>query len=112
MWLIYVDGLALARQLLVTGLPQRPFLAATTVGGIPGGGNRSEYVINWNLRISRQFILPVGRFTATADILKVINAGQRLQEDDLSGSSFNLRCLYPLNRRALCVLAFGMSSDA
>ncbi len=87
----YMDGLVFARQLLVTGLPQGPFLVATTVRGSPGGGNRAEYAINWNLRLSRQFVLPVGRFAVLADILNVTNAAQRLQEDDLSGPSFNLR---------------------
>ena len=33
----YMDGLVFARQLLVTGLPQGPFLVATTVRGSPGG---------------------------------------------------------------------------
>jgi hypothetical protein len=87
----YMDGLVFARQLLVAGLPQGPFLVATTVRGSPEGGNRAQYVMNWNIRIRRQFGLPVGRLAATADILNVINAGQRLQEDDLSGPSFNLR---------------------
>ncbi len=87
----YTDGLVFARQLLVTGLPQGPFLVATTVRGSPEGGNRAQYVINWNLRISRKFGLPVGRFAVSADIFNVTNAGQRLQEDDLSGPSFNLR---------------------
>jgi hypothetical protein len=83
----YLDGLVFARQLLVTGLPQGPFLAATTVRGSPEGGNRTQYAINWNVRLSRQF----GRFAVSADILNVTNAGQRLQENDLSGPSFNLR---------------------
>jgi hypothetical protein len=87
----YMDGLVFARQLLVTGFPQGPFLVATTVRGSPGGGNRAQYVMDWNLRISRQFALPVGRFAATADLLNVTNGAQRLQEDDLSGPSFNLR---------------------
>ena len=87
----YMDGLVFARQLLVTGLPQGPFLVATTVRGSPEGGNRAQYVINWNLRISREFRFPVGRLAATADLLNVTNAGERLQEDDLSGPSFNLR---------------------
>ncbi len=87
----YMDGLVFARQLLVTGLPQGPFLVATTVRGSPEGGNRAQYAINWNLRLSRQFGLPVGRFRVLADVLNVTNAGQRLQEDDLSGPSFNLR---------------------
>ena len=87
----YTDGLVFARQLLVTGLPQGPFLVATTVRGSPEGGNRAQYAINWNLRLSRQFGLPAGRFRVLADVLNVTNAGQRLQEDDLSGPSFNLR---------------------
>ena len=80
-----------ARRLLVTGLPQGPFLVATTVRGSPEGGNRAQYVINWNLRLSRQFGLPVGRFAVWADVLNLTNAGQKLQENDLSGPSFNLR---------------------
>ncbi len=87
----YMDGLVFARQLLVTGLPQGPFLVATTVRGSPEGGNRAQYAINWNLRLSREFGLPVGRFAAWADVLNVTNAGQRLQENDLSGPFFNLR---------------------
>jgi outer membrane receptor protein involved in Fe transport len=87
----YTDGLVFARQLLVTGLPQGPFLVATTVRGSPEGGNRAQYAINWNLRLSRQFGLPAGRFRVLADVLNVTNAGQRLQENDLSGPSFNLR---------------------
>ena len=87
----YMDGLVFARQLLVTGLPQGPFLAATTVRGSPEGGNRAQYVMNWNLRLSRQFELPAGRFEVSVDIFNVTNAGQRLQENDLSGASFNLR---------------------
>ena len=87
----YVDGLVFARQLLVSGLAQGPFLVATTVRGSPEGGNRSEYVANWNLRFRREFRLRVGRFAASADVLNVTNAAQRVQENDLSGPSFNLR---------------------
>jgi hypothetical protein len=43
------------------------------------------------VRLSRQFGLPVGRFVVSTDVLNVTNAGQRLQEDDLSGPFFNLR---------------------
>ena len=87
----YTDGLVFARRLLVTGLSQGPLLVPTTVRGSPEGGNRAQYAINWNLRVSRQFSLPFGRLALLADILNVANAGQRLQEDDLSGPSFNLR---------------------
>jgi hypothetical protein len=84
---VYTDGLVFARQLLVTGLPQGPLLVAATVRGSPEGGNRAQYAINWNLRISRQF----GRLLVSGDILNVTNTGQSLQENDLSGPLFNLR---------------------
>jgi hypothetical protein len=87
----YTDGLVFARRLLVSGLPQGPFLVAATVRGSPEGGNRSQYVINWNLRLSRQFATAIGRLAVSADVLNVTNAGQRLQENDLSGPAFNLR---------------------
>jgi len=87
----YMDGLPFARQLLVTGLPQGPFVVATTVRGSPNGGNRAEHVTNWNLRLSRRFGLPAGGITVAADLLNATNAGHRLQESDLSGPSFNLR---------------------
>jgi hypothetical protein len=87
----YLDGLVFARRLLVTGLPQGPFLVATTVRGSPEGGNRAQYVMNWNVRLSRRFGLPFGSLEIFADALNVANAGQKLQEIDLSGRSFNLR---------------------
>jgi hypothetical protein len=87
----YMDGLVFARELLVSGLPQGPFLVATTVRGSPEGGNRAQYVINWNLGFSREFEFANGRVTVRADILNVTNAGHRIQENDVSGPSFNLR---------------------
>ncbi len=88
----YLDGLVFARQLLVTGLPQGPFLVAATVRGSPEGGNRAQYAINWNLRLSRQFALGSGKSLAVFfDVLNVTNAGQRLQENDRNGPAFNLR---------------------
>jgi len=87
----YLDGLVFARQLLVTGLAQGPFLVAATVRGSPEGGNRAEYVINWNLRLSRYFQMHSGRLAPSVDILNVTNAGHRVQENDFSGAPFNLR---------------------
>ncbi len=87
----YLDGLAFARQLLVTGLAQGPIVVAITVRGSPEGGNRSQYVANWNLRLARAFPLPAGRLTAAIAVLNVTNAAKRLQESDLSSPSFNLR---------------------
>jgi hypothetical protein len=92
---VYMDGLVFARELLVTGLPQGPFLVETTSRGSIGGGNRAQYAVNWKLRFSLQFAVPIGApigaLTASADIFNVTNSGQRLQEDDLSGAAFNLR---------------------
>jgi hypothetical protein len=87
----YVDGLVFARQLLVAGLPQGPFLVAATVRGSPEGGNRAQYVMNWNLQLRREFRLPFGRLTADLDVMNIANAGARVQEADWSGPTFNLR---------------------
>jgi hypothetical protein len=87
----YLDGLPFARELLVTGLPQGPFLVAATARGSVGGGNRAQYVANWNLRLSRRLRIPGGTFLVAADIFNVTNSAQRLEEDDLTGPSFNLR---------------------
>ena len=87
----YLDGLAFARQLLVTGLPQGPIVVASTVRGSPEGGNRSQYVANCNLRVGREFPLPAGRLAAALDIVNLTNAAQRLEESDLTGPAFNLR---------------------
>jgi hypothetical protein len=61
------------------------------VRGSPEGGNRAQYVIDWNVRLSRRFGLPLGSLRIFADALNVTNAGQKLEEIDLSGRSFNLR---------------------
>jgi hypothetical protein len=83
----YTDGLAFARMLLVTGLPQGPFLVAATPRGSPGGGNRAEHVQNWNLRLSREW----DRVTVVADLLNVTNANLSVQQSDITGRSFNSR---------------------
>jgi len=80
----YMDGLLFRRQLLIAGLAQGPFL-------LPVGDNRAQYAADWNLRILRAFRLPHGKIQAAADIFNVINAGRKIQENDISGPSFNLR---------------------
>jgi hypothetical protein len=103
---VYTDGLVFARQLLVTSLPQGPVVVATTVRGSPEGGNRAQYVANWNLRVGRQFVLAPGRLDLSADILNVTDARQRLQESDLSGPSFNRRLPVPLQAPRLFRFGF------
>jgi hypothetical protein len=91
----YNDGLVFARQLLVTGLAQGPFVIDATSRGTqlfnPLGGNRAEGVINANIRLSRKFHLPVGAFDAALDIMNVANSSYKLQENEVTGTAFNLR---------------------
>jgi hypothetical protein len=91
----YNDGLVFARQLLVTGLAQGPFVIDATHRGTiindPLSGNRAQGVINANLRLARQFRLPRGSLDAAVDIFNVANSGYKIQENDVSGTSFNLR---------------------
>jgi hypothetical protein len=87
----YLDGLVFARQLLITGLAQGPFLVATTLRGSPEGGNRAEHVTSWNFRVSRDFRLRIGVLSGLADILNVTNAGHSIQQSDLNGPKFNQR---------------------
>ena len=87
----YMDGLPFGRRLLVTGLPQGPFLVAATVRGSPEGGNRAEYVLNWNLRVGRTMRAPGGSLRLAVDILNVLNSGNKVQESDISGPLFNQR---------------------
>jgi hypothetical protein len=87
----YMDGLAFGRRLLITGLPQGPFLVAATVRGSPEGGNRAEYVLNWNLRLSRTLRVARGGVRLGVDVLNVTNASNRVQEIDSSGPLFNQR---------------------
>lgn len=105
----YMDGLPFARQLLVTGLAQGPFLVSTTVRGSPEGGNRAQYVLNWNLRVQREFRLHSGQITASADVLNVMNAGQEIQQSDLSSPGFNFRLPVTIQPPRYVRLAFAYS---
>lgn len=87
----YFDGLVFARRLLVTGLAQGPFLVDTTVRGSPEGGNRTEFIANWSLQLSRTFPIFYGRIGLAAQVLNVTNASNHTQESDLSGPLFNQR---------------------
>ena len=91
----YLDGLVFARQLLVSGLAQGPFVIDATRRGTilfdPLSGNRAEGVINGNIRIGRRFRLGAGTLDAALDILNVANSGYKIQENEVTGTSFNQR---------------------
>jgi len=102
----YMDGLSFARELLVTGLPQGPFLVAATVRGSPEGGDRAEHVVNWNLGIQRVSQLRFGSITALAQIMNVANAAHKIQECDITGPAFNLRLPVALQSPRVASLGF------
>jgi hypothetical protein len=91
----YNDGLAFARRLLVNGLAQGPFVIDATSRGTqlnnPLSGNRAEGVINGNIRLRRRFRLPAGIFDAALDIMNVANSSYKIQENEITGMSFNQR---------------------
>ncbi len=87
----YLDGVAFARRLLVTSLPQGPVSIDATVRGSPGGGNRSEHVMNWNLRLSRALAPRHGNARIALDLVNAVNSDNRIQESESSGTQFNLR---------------------
>jgi hypothetical protein len=87
----YLDGLPFARELLVTGLAQGPIIVPATIRGSPEGGNRSEYALNWNLRVARSFPIRYGHMRVSVDLLNVTNFHNRIQEDDVTGPNFNQR---------------------
>jgi hypothetical protein len=86
-----MDGADFARELLVTGLPQGPILVDATVRGSPGGGNRAEHVMNWNLRLSRPFPMAHGETRVALDVVNVLNSDNKILEVDASGPTFNQR---------------------
>jgi hypothetical protein len=87
----HLDGLPFARLLLVTGLPQGPIVVDTTPRGNSGGGNRSQHVLNWNLRLSRGFGWLGGSARVSMDALNVANEADRIEEIDVTGLTFNER---------------------
>ncbi len=87
----YLDGLVFGRQLLVTNLAQGPTMIAATIRGSPEGGNRAQYVFNWNMRAQREFRIAYGTIAAAIDAMNVLNYGQSIQQSDVSSSTFILR---------------------
>jgi len=87
----YWDGLPFGRKLLVEGLAQGPFLILATPRGSPEGGHRTQFHLAFDLRLSREFELPLGKLRALADVFNLPNLAHNLREHDLSGPAFNRR---------------------
>jgi hypothetical protein len=79
---VVIGGYPYARQLLVTGLAQGPFLIDATPRG-EGGGFRTDSVFQWNLRVSRAFELGKGTLRVSGDVFNVLNRASTLQVDGL-----------------------------
>jgi hypothetical protein len=78
---IFTGGYPYARQLLVTGLAQGPFLVDAT----PRGVNRTDPVYDWNLRVSRVFLR---RLRVSTEVFNILNLGTSLRVGDLTGPQF------------------------
>ena len=87
----YLDGLVFGRQLLVTGLAQGPFLVNATVRGSPEGGNRAQYVLDWDLRLSRAFKAGPGTLRIHGNVFNLLDGRNKTQEDAFSSPRFNQR---------------------
>ncbi|HEY4365040.1 MAG TPA: hypothetical protein VGN17_29015 [Bryobacteraceae bacterium] len=92
---VFTGGYPYARQLLVTGLPQGPFLIDATPRG-SDGGSRADALFNWNLRLARTFtvsqhFLPQGSLKLSADLFNVPNLASKLRVEDLTGPGFSSR---------------------
>ena len=66
-------------------------LNPATVRGSPGGGNRAEHVMNWNLRVFRPFPMPHGQAKLALDVVNVMNSNHKILEVATSGPTFNQR---------------------
>ena len=97
----YFDGLPFGRELIVPNLYQGPIFVMATPRGEPGGF-RTQYYLNIDLRIAREFELGKTRMTALADIFNLLNSNKNLAETDITGPLFAQRApLDVQNPRAL-----------
>jgi hypothetical protein len=81
----YTGGVYFAREALITGLAQGPFLIST------GTYDRAQALVNWNVRFSREFKALYGSLAIAADILNVPNGGRRIEENAVTGQATQLQ---------------------
>jgi hypothetical protein len=88
---VYTDGQPFNRRVLVTGLPQGPFLLNTTLRGSPEGGNRSEYMVNVDVRVSRAFPVRRAKVLLSVDVFNLVDGVNKIKESDATSPLFNSR---------------------
>jgi hypothetical protein len=87
---VFTGGYPYARQLLVSGLPQGPFLVDATPRGSDGGA-RADALFDWNLRLARTFAVRKGFVKISGDLFNVPNLASKLRVEDLTGPGFQQR---------------------
>jgi hypothetical protein len=88
----YFDGLPFGRELIIPDFHQGPFFVMATPRGEPGGF-RTQYNMNFDQRIAREFQLGRFRVMGIADVFNfnLLNSNKNLQESILSGRLFGQR---------------------
>ena len=86
----YFDGAPFGRLLFVDGFNQGPFFVRATPVGEPGGF-RTEHNATIDVRLARDFHLPLGVLTGYADVFNIMNWNSSTEESALTGPDFALR---------------------
>jgi len=86
----YFDGLPFGRKLIIPDFNQGPFFVMATPRGEPGGF-RTQYNLNFDQRVSREFELASVRMSVMLDVFNLLNLNQSLREFDISGPLFPQR---------------------
>ncbi len=100
----WFDGAPFGRLLLVNGLNQGPFFIRATPVGHPGG-YQTQLNATLDVRLARDFRLPLGSVSAYADVFNLMNWNSNTQESALTGPTFPLRV--PLSVQAPRTIRIG-----
>jgi hypothetical protein len=86
----YFDGLPFGRKLIIPDFNQGPFYVMATPRGQPGGV-RTQYVLTFDQRVSRDFDFGSVTVSIMIDIFNLLNLNKSLREFDISGPIFPQR---------------------
>jgi hypothetical protein len=86
----YFDGLPFGRKLIIPNLNQGPIFVMATPRGEPGGF-RTQFNMNFDQRISRDFQVGSMRLSLILDVFNVLNLNRSLSEYDITGPLFAQR---------------------
>jgi hypothetical protein len=86
----YFDGLPFGRKLSIPDLNQGPIFVMATPRGEPGGF-RTQFNMNFDQRVSREFQLGSKRISLILDTFNLLNLNRSLREVDITGPSFDQR---------------------